>query len=136
MSIQVAGRALVVVLVAAAAMGGCNKTGGMAEGDGQAAHGRFAGVGVTEAGPHWSRAIVANRPANDPGAAKTALDDHVIVMVDTRTGEIRQCGDVSGYCIGEKTLDPLAQTRAVDVSKVPSIEAHDPAASDAAAASE
>ena len=36
----------------------------------------------------------------DPRAAKTIDDQAVFVVVDSATGEIRACGDLTGYCIG------------------------------------
>ena len=130
-------RALIIVVsFACVATAGCRKMELAAGSDTVAAHGRFAGVGVTDAGVRWSRAIIANRPAKDSDAAKTVLDDHVIVVVDTATGAIRQCGDISGYCIGEKTLDPTSPTRAVDVAKVPKLDASDAKAAAEEAASD
>jgi len=35
----------------------------------------------------------------DPAAATIADDEHVIVVIDSHTGEVRQCGDHSGYCV-------------------------------------
>jgi ABC-type amino acid transport substrate-binding protein len=60
--------------------------------------GRYGGLGVYPAGQGWARVAVSGQPA-DPAAAKTADDEHVIVVVDSKTGEVRQCGDLSGYCI-------------------------------------
>lgn len=61
-------------------------------------HGRYAGIGTFEAGPLWQK--MAGVPqAKDPARANIADDAHVIVVVDTRTGEVRQCGDLSGYCL-------------------------------------
>jgi hypothetical protein len=68
-------------------------------------HGRYVGIGAYSAGALWSKMAVAN-PPRDPSAAKTADDEHVIVVVDSDTGEIRQCGDLSGYCIG---MNPWAK---------------------------
>ncbi|MEO6040308.1 MAG: hypothetical protein ABIP41_00215 [Croceibacterium sp.] len=39
---------------------------------------------------------------SDPAAATIADDEHVIVVVDSITGEVRQCGDHSGYCVAMK----------------------------------
>lgn len=62
-------------------------------------HGRYVGVGIYAPGPGWAR-MVAPKPPTDPAAAHIADDEHVVVVVDSRTGEIRQCGDLSGYCVG------------------------------------
>ena len=68
--------------------------------------GRYQGVGVYDAGAGWAR--IAVPPAQEVSAKATrADDDHVIVVSDSQTGEVRQCGDLSGYCI---TLNPWTQT--------------------------
>jgi hypothetical protein len=64
-----------------------------------ARHGRYVGVGTYPAGQLWSKMVVANRPAN-AAAATMADDQQIIVVVDSLTGEIRECGDLTGYCIG------------------------------------
>ena len=33
------------------------------------------------------------------GAATTADDEHVIVVVDNQSGQVRECGDYSGVCV-------------------------------------
>jgi hypothetical protein len=59
--------------------------------------GRYAGIGTFEVGRMW-REVVA--PASqDPAAAKLTDDEHVIVVLDSHTGEVRQCGDHSGFCV-------------------------------------
>jgi len=60
--------------------------------------GRYQGVGLYDPGRMWSRGISANQP-KDPALATTADDEKIIVVVDSNTGEIRQCGNLSGYCI-------------------------------------
>lgn len=58
--------------------------------------GRFIGIGVYSAGELWSKMSV--RPPADAAAATLADDEHVIVVVDSQTGEVRECGDYSGVC--------------------------------------
>lgn len=60
-------------------------------------HGRYAGIGVFDAGRLWSKMTVPAKAAT-PQTATTADDEHVVVVVDTDTGEVRECGDHSGYC--------------------------------------
>jgi len=60
--------------------------------------GRFSGIGVFEAGPLWSQMAVSPEPA-DAALARIADDEHVIVVIDSHTGEVRQCGDHSGHCV-------------------------------------
>lgn len=67
-----------------------------------AAHGRYLGVGTYPAGHLWPYLAGAPEPA-DKAKARLADDEHVIVVVDSQTGEVRQCGDMSGYCV---TLNP------------------------------
>jgi hypothetical protein len=62
-------------------------------------HGRYLGIGVYEAGRMWSRMVRAAAPA-DPAAATLADDERVIVVVDSHSGEVRQCGNLTGHCIG------------------------------------
>jgi len=58
--------------------------------------------------------MAVSDPPNDPAAATIADDEHVIVVVDSRTGEVRQCGDHSGYCV---RFDPW-QERGAPVAPV------------------
>jgi hypothetical protein len=60
--------------------------------------GRYAGIGTFDAGRMWSQTAGIAAP-KDPAAAKLEDDEHVIVVIDTRTGEVRQCGDHSGVCV-------------------------------------
>src|SRR5688572_2957146 len=61
--------------------------------------GRYAGIGTYPAGQLWPQMIVAAQP-KDSASARTEDDSQIIVVVDSVTGEVRQCGDLSGYCIG------------------------------------
>jgi hypothetical protein len=86
-----------LVLVALLPLGGCGPH--TSEGGGRQSlrHGRYAGIGVFDAGTLWSR-MAAPKQAGSQQAATTADDEHIIVVVDTDTGEVRECGDLSGYC--------------------------------------
>ena len=70
------------------------------------AHGRYVGIGIYDAGTPWSKMIQAEAtPTNkdqpkDEAAAKTIDDQVIIVVEDSKTGEVRACGDLTGYCIG------------------------------------
>jgi hypothetical protein len=88
-----------VIIVAAVAAGlcGCVKKSVDAESD-ASAHGRYSGIGTYMAGRLWQKMVVADN--NDQAAAKLLDDDQIIVVVDSHTGEVRQCGNLSGYCIG------------------------------------
>lgn len=73
-------------------------------------NGRYVGIGVFNSGVLWSQMRVA-KPLEDISTARIADDEHIIVVVDTKTGQVRECGDYSGYCI---TMNPW--TKAVDPS--------------------
>lgn len=78
------------------------------------AKGRFVGVGIYEPGAKWTQLKPAAGPAGETPVAANAKsaapqtatraavadDEQVIVVVDTATGEVRQCGNFSGHCIG------------------------------------
>ena len=110
-------RACLVVLTASAAIAaGCTAKEETAT---VSAEGRYQGIGVYTAGSGWAR-IAAPPPQEGSRAATLADDDNVIVVADSQTGEVRQCGDLSGYCI---TLNPWTQaldaTRAAPVALEP-----------------
>ena len=122
----------VALALAALGLGACKRPGSFFDGAGSAHHGRYLGVGVYATGSMWSKMVAAGQSA-EPGKAKIADDEHVIVVVDSQTGEVRQCGDLSGYCIGMNPWSaPLDGSRAGPVS----ISQHAAPASDAAAASD
>ncbi len=85
------------ILALSVLLGGCGEAG-----DGRSPplrHGRYAGIGTYPADRLWSRIAAADKPA-DAAAATVEDDGQIIVVVDSHTGEIRQCGNLSGYCIG------------------------------------
>lgn len=68
--------------------------------------GRYAGIGVFDAGRLWAETSRPNAKA-DPAAARLDDDEHIIVVLDSHTGEVRQCGDHSGYCVA---MNPWTRT--------------------------
>ena len=60
--------------------------------------GRYAGIGTYDAGRLWGQMAGVEAPS-DPAAARLEDDEHVIVVIDSHTGEVRQCGDYSGVCV-------------------------------------
>jgi hypothetical protein len=98
----------------ALALCACNRPAGSAL-FGQGPHGRigrYAGVGLYPAGSMWSQLAAAAAP-KDAAAARVTDDEQVIVVIDSQTGELRQCGNLSGYCIGlNPWAKPLATTQA------------------------
>jgi hypothetical protein len=85
------------VAVIASLLAGCGN-GEDTFGPNTRAQGRYAGIGTFEAGRMWSQTAGITEPA-DAAAARLADDEHVIVVIDTHTGEVRQCGDHSGVCV-------------------------------------
>lgn len=85
-------------IIAAACLAGCNREIESAANQ-NGPHGRYLGIGVYPADPLWSKMVVAAKPG-DKAAATIEDDGHIIVVVDSRTGEIRQCGNRTGYCVG------------------------------------
>jgi hypothetical protein len=90
-------------LTAACLLAGCDR--GSGDISPPQRHGRYAGIGVFEPGRLWSRMAVPKQAKASP-AATIADDEHVIVVVDSVTGEVRQCGDHSGYCV---SMNPWGQ---------------------------
>jgi hypothetical protein len=87
-----------LALAGVLALTGCQRS-SLADDGLQGARGRFAGVGIYQPGPGWDR-LTAPESSTDPSAAKRVDDQAIIVVVDSRTGEVRACGDLSGYCVG------------------------------------
>lgn len=66
---------------------------------GEARHqGRYVGIGIYSPSKLWSLLKPAG-PPKDKGVATLDDDSHVIVLIDSKTGEVRQCGNLSGYCV-------------------------------------
>ena len=100
--------AMICVATMAAALSGCHKNGptDWAEATDQPGffglggkHGRFGAVGIYSPGDSWSK-LVLTATQTDPAAARLADDQAIIVVTDSQTGEVRACGDLTGYCIG------------------------------------
>jgi len=88
---------LIGLLSVGVMLGGCH---GTVQGTGDGGHrGRYAGVGLYGADKGWARVDGAPKPA-DKAVATTVDDTTIIVTVDGATGEIRQCGNYSGHCVG------------------------------------
>lgn len=61
------------------------------------AHGRYQGIGIAQPGARWSKIKDAPKSPSD-AAATLRDDDYVVFVTDSRTGEVRECGDRSGFC--------------------------------------
>ncbi len=102
------------LLFLTACLAGCG--GPASDGPGHQQGGRYAGIGLYSPGDMWQRLAVAERPG-DNTAANLRDDEVVIVVVDSRTGEVRQCGNLSGYCIGSNPwVAPLGREQALPVN--------------------
>jgi len=87
---------LVPILLLTLCVAGCGDRAG--SGPGPRHGGRYVGIGIYSPGQMWQRLAGAARSGD--GAAATLRDDEqVIVVLDSRTGEIRQCGNLSGHCL-------------------------------------
>jgi hypothetical protein len=87
---------LIGLLFLASCLGACGR--GPESGHAPRHGGRYVGIGIYSAGQMWQRMAGAAR-SRDESAATLRDDEQVIVVVDSQTGEIRQCGNLSGHCI-------------------------------------
>lgn len=85
------------ILVMGCLLSGCGRE-SSAFGPGAKNNGRYAGIGTYDAGRLWGQMAGLAAPS-DTAAAKLEDDEHVIVVIDSHTGEVRQCGDHSGVCV-------------------------------------
>jgi len=90
-------------LAVALALAGCH--GAVTDTGSGGTKGRYAGIGVYDAGGVWRHMSGAPDPG-DLAGARIADDEHVVVVVDTVSGEVRQCGDHSGFCVA---MNPWAK---------------------------
>jgi hypothetical protein len=92
-------------------MAGCSKPSGMLAGGAPSHQGRFEGVGIYSPGRMWEQLVRAGSPT-DAVASTLKDDEQVIVVIDSRTGEVRQCGNLSGYCVSMNPwTKPLAASQ-------------------------
>jgi hypothetical protein len=121
------------VVLVALALGGCKKASVSELGPGR---GRYAGIGIYDPGKSWAN-LVAGQQAKAGPAARLIDDSAVIVVEDSVTGEVRGCGNLTGYCVGmnpwKGDLTP-GQTAPVPVSQHIQATEADPGASAAPAA--
>lgn len=102
------------LFLAGIVLAGCNQQ-DAASPAGPKSPGRYAGIGTFEAGRLW-RQMSGAPTSKDAADASLADDEHVIVVLDSHTGEIRQCGDHSGFCVAMKpwaTAATVAPTKLV-----------------------
>jgi hypothetical protein len=90
--------ALIVLVTLAGLQSGCSRPQSSPP---DTRHGRYSGIGIYPAGQGWWKLAEAAPPASGGEVrARLADDEQVIVVVDSQTGEVRQCGNLSGHCIG------------------------------------
>jgi hypothetical protein len=88
------------LLIFAACLSGCGQQPAYNTSEATAHHGgRYLGIGLYPVSDLWHHVAAPHRGA-DPHAATLEDDTQVIVIVDSNSGEIRQCGNLSGHCIG------------------------------------
>ena len=87
-------RRMVLGVLACMALIGCQKGEAPASNlFGSSARGRYLGVAVYAPGRMWEQVVRAGAPT-DSAAATLKDDEQVIVVVDSATGELRQCGNL------------------------------------------
>lgn len=110
---------LLALAAGALALGGCQKpVGSPAAGNAFSPKGRFVGIGIYAPGRMWTQ--LTRAVAADPAAATLDDDEQVIVVLDSKTGEIRQCGSLSGHCLAMNPWSaklPAAQQTPVPVAR-------------------
>jgi hypothetical protein len=90
-----AAKALLVLLPLM--MAGCDRAEDAA-GAGTPSRGRYAGIGIYSPSELWAQQSAAKAPA-DSSTAKLSDDEAIVVSIDSKSGEIRQCGNNSGHCV-------------------------------------
>jgi hypothetical protein len=89
-------------------------------------HGRYVGVGIYGPGRQWAR-MVAAQQASGEAPARPIDDQAIIVMSDTDTGELRACGDLTGYCIGMNPWkQPLTPAQIAPIELTSHVKSDDP----------
>lgn len=111
-----------VAAFAATCLAGCQREAS----PGSTHHGRYVGVGIYSPGDMWSKMAVAGSP-KEAAAARTSDDEQVIVVIDSDTGEVRQCGNLTGYCVGMNPwAKPLTTSQAAPVALTEHAAPHAP----------
>ena len=88
---------LLAAALIAASLSGCR--GGAVWPSSGEGRGRYVGVGIYAPTAQW-RQLVGSQQPSSPAAAQRGDDQVILVTADSTTGELRACGDLSGYCVG------------------------------------
>ena len=117
--------AALVALLAVLSSGGCKRA-DWAPIANAAEHGRYLGVGIYGPGKQWTRMVADQTPKSD--AVARPIDDQVIIVVaDSQTGELRACGDLTGYCIGMNPWkQQLLSTQIAPIDLTDHVQPEDP----------
>lgn len=105
---------IVCAALAALGLSGCNKPVDTVAGMFGGGHGkgRYFGIGLFPVGRMWEQVVPVDS-AKNPAASLPKDDEQIIVVLDSATGEVRQCGNLSGVCIAmnpwSKPLPPSHQ---------------------------
>jgi hypothetical protein len=95
-------KSVAVLVIATMAVAGCQR-GTAVEAERHSRHGgRYFGIGIYSANGLWEHLVrreAANARQKDAQSATLDDDSEIVVVVDSRTGEVRQCGNYSGYCL-------------------------------------
>jgi hypothetical protein len=119
------GLSLAAICIAAVALAGC-KPAPAADLGGSSQRGRYAGIGIYSPETPWTR-MVATQQAKETPAAKPIDDQAIIVVQDTVTGEVRACGDLTGYCIGMNPWKtPLASSQVAPINLTEHVKPPEP----------
>jgi len=110
---------LIVLLLTGSMLAACDRQEAVNEVEAMAkSPGRYAGIGTFEPGRMWTQ-VTGAPVSKDPKVATLADDEHIIVVLDSHTGEVRQCGDHSGVCIA---MNPWSGNGAPIVAPTPLIK--------------
>ena len=81
-------------------------------------HGRYSGIGIYAPSKLWAEQTAAQPKAKqDLKLATVADDEQIIVVVDGKTGEVRECGNYSGYCASIQPWTKVVETGPVKLAK-------------------
>ena len=116
-------RALTIALAATLALVACKKS-EPADEDlvGRTGHGsRYVGIGIYSINELWKQLVQQEppkgAPPRNPQSAVLADDTEIIVTVDSHTGEVRQCGNYSGYCVSSNPWKVAAASSPAALTK-------------------
>ncbi|HMI21197.1 MAG TPA: hypothetical protein VK533_16820 [Sphingomonas sp.] len=107
-----------LIAVALLSATGCHKVSDVLD-TSERHHGRYAGIGIFDPGKIWTH--LQRDPTTNPAAATPEDDNAVIVVVDSDTGEIRECGNYSGRCV---SMNPWTKAIAPQQHMPVTVDAH------------